>query len=905
MLKSPKTSLVKILVSLSLFFIVSCSKNKEDVKYKIGFSQCISIDDWRKSMDYEMEVEASLYSEIDLTIFQADGDVETQKAQIESMINAGFDLIIISPIEPKPLVNIVEKAYDKGIPIIIIDRKINSEKFTAFVGADNLEVGRNAANYIASTSDGVVNVLEIKGSGKSYPKIERNLGFHEVINNEPNIKVQYSYDVDEVGKTAKVLDSINMIPLDYVYAFNDNIAYDAWKIAKSKGLKNKIKFIGVDGLNGKNNGIDLVRRGILTATILYPTGGDEAIKIARKILNKETVLKNNILNTTVIDYRNADIMKNQFDKINQHQNDIENQQLKIKQQEETYTTQSNTLKLLLVLLVVSILLAAFSIYSRFNIKKKKRELEIQNNKITVQRNQIKKINEAKTNFFTGLSHEFKTPITLILSSIDSLAENKNIRDNKLLREVGLIFNNSKRLLRLINQLIDFRKVEDKKFILRASKTNLYQFSNAIFKDFEREAQKRNIKFLLKTNNEYLDVYLDRNLMDKVYFNLLSNSFKFTPNNGTIKIEIEDIKESNFVKIYFKDTGIGIPNDELNNVFKAFYQGSNNNKSSSGIGLHLSKEFIELHKGSIDVNSNNGAEFIITLYKDNVHLSSDEIVYEPNIIDNKSLSFNLDYEDDAFTVKSDLNKENRDTILIIEDNIDLVKYLDSKLSLEYNISVSSGSNSLEKAFDVIPDIIICDVNLPEKNGFEICNILKKDIRTSHIPTIILTAYDNKESYIKGLESGADLFLTKPFSFAILYRSIKNLLYNREKLRKHYIKNLYKTKPIEDIGLSENSFIDTLNKYIYENIDDSSFSVEQLAAKLNISRVQLYRKIKSILNISISDYILNIRLDKAKKLLKESKLSISDVAYSVGFSSPSYFSSSFKNKFGKTPKNFRKN
>ena len=902
MLKSQQ--IIKIVIFLSILFFISCSIDKNEKKYKVGFSQCISTDDWRKSMDYEMKVEASLYSEIDLTIFQANGDVEAQRLQIESMIKDGFDLIIISPIEPEPLVNIVEKAYDKGIPIIIVDRKINTEKFTAFVGADNLEVGRNAANYIASTNNSLVNVLEIRGSGKSYPKIERNLGFHEIVINEPNIKVQYSYDVDEEGKTTNAFDSINRIPIDYVYAFNDNLAYDAWKIAKSKGLEKKIKFIGVDGLNGENNGIQLVRRGILTATILYPTGGDEAIKIARKILRKEKVLKNNILNTTVIDYRNADIMKNQFDKINQHQNDIENQQLKIKQQEETYTTQSNTLKLVLALLILSILLAIFSIYSRFNLKKKKRELEIQNNKITVQRNQIKKINEAKTNFFTGLSHEFKTPITLILSSIDSLSDNKNIRDHKLLKEVGLIFNNSKRLLRLINQLIDFRKVEDKKFILRASKTNLFQFSNTIFKDFEREAQKRNIKFLLKTNNEYLDIYLDRNLMDKVYFNLLSNSFKFTPNNGSIIIEIEDIKDSNFVKIYFKDSGIGIPKEELNSVFKPFYRGSNNNKSSSGIGLHLSKEFIELHKGSIIVNSNIGAEFEITLYKDNVHLSSDNIVYEPDIIDNNSLSFDLDYEDDAFTVQNDLNKDERDTILIIEDNIDLVKYLNGKFNIEYNVSISNGSDSLEKAFEIVPDLIICDVNLPDKNGFEICHILKKDIRTSHIPTIILTAYDNKESYIRGLDSGADLFLTKPFSFAILHRSIKNLLYNREKLRKHYIKNLYKTKPLEEIGLSEQGFIDRMNKHIYENIDDSSFTVEQLAVKLNISRVQLYRKIKSILNISISDYILNIRLEKAKKLILESKLSISEIAYSVGFSSPSYFSSSFKNKFGKTPKVFRK-
>ena len=230
-----------------------------------------------------------------------------------------------------------------------------------------------------------------------------------------------------------------------------------------------------------------------------------------------------------------------------------------------------------------------------------------------------------------------------------------------------------------------------------------------------------------------------------------------------------------------------------------------------------KEFIELHKGEIEVSSSKGTEFIITLYKDNVHLSTDEIVYEPAIIDNPLLNFNLDYEDDAFTVQNDLIEENRDSILLIEDNEDLVKYLSSKLKLEYNVSINNGNNVLEKAFEVMPDIIICDVNLPEKNGFEICDILKKDIRTSHIPVIILTAYDSKESYIQGLESGADLFLTKPFSFAILYRSIKNLLYNREKLRKHYIKNIYKSEPIKKIGLFEQDLILETRLFVSVNAD----------------------------------------------------------------------------------------
>ncbi|MEP3838897.1 MAG: substrate-binding domain-containing protein [Algibacter sp.] len=906
-----KSNTLKSIILICLFVIFGCSNTGETKKHKIGFSQCISKDDWRKAMDYEMEVEASLNEEIDLTIFQANEDIELQKLHIESMINNGFDVIIVSPLRPEPLVSVIEKAYDKGIPVIIIDRKINSQKFTAFIGANNLDVGRNAANYIASLNEKQSKILEISGSDNSSPVIERHLGFHEIINNEPNISVEYTINDEDIEyRIPQILDSLPIKPINLVYAFNDDIAYRTWKIAKAKGVEESIKFIGVDGLYGPNNGIQLVQNGVLAATILYPTGGDEAIKIAMKLLRNETVSKNNILNTTVIDYRNAEIMKNQYDKINKHQNEIEEQQEKIRKQEETFSTQKNILRVLLGFLITSLLLATYSIYSAYSIKKKKRKLEIQNKKITTQRNQIKKFaeevkasNNAKTNFFTGLSHEFKTPITLILSSIESLSEDNTIKDNKLLREIGLIYNNSKRLLRLINQLLDFRKIEDRKFILKASETNLYEFSTGIFKDFEREAQKRNIDFLIKTNDENLKIYIDRNLMDKVYFNLLSNAFKFTPDNGSIHIKIVNEADSNFVKIYFKDSGIGIPKKDLQSVFKAFFQASNNNKVSSGIGLHLSKEFVEMHKGTLDVSSKHGTEFTLTLYKGNAHLSSDEIVYEPDLIDNSVLNFNTDIEENEFVELDTLKDKEQYSILIIEDNSDLIKYLRNKLISEYHVHVSDGTDGIEKAYEIVPDIIICDINLPDKTGFEICEILKKDLRSSHIPLIMLTALNNKESYLKGLESGADLYLTKPFSFAVLQQSIKTVIYNREKLRYYFVNNIHKINTDNSFGSIEQEFLSNINKIINKNLDNSKFSVENLANTLNISRVQLYRKTKAILGVSISDYIQNIRLERAKTLLQETQLTISEIAYATGFSSPNYFSTSFKNKFDNSPKAYR--
>ena len=913
MLKINFLNITKFIALISLVFIFSCNNENESKKYVVGFSQTSISDDWRKSMNQAMEIQAEFHPEIELKILDSEDEIDHQIKDIEQLISEKVDVLIVSPIKSKPITPIVEKAYKSGIPVLIVDRKTEGDNYTAYLGGDNYEVGTNAANYLASLSNENKKIIEIKGLTGSSPALERSLGFNDVINSVSNMEVVKSIEGNWESYSIKdsLRDAFDKIKnIDYIFVHNDRMALGAWEIVKERNLQKHIKIIGVDGLNGPNGGIQLVKDEKLLATILYPTGGDEAIRLALKILNGERVAKNNILSTTVIDSRNADIMSKQFGKIYQQQQDIDYQHIKIKKQEETYSTQSNILKLLLGLLITSLLLAAFSIYSGYNIKKKKRELEIRNKKITIQRNQIKKIaeevkvsNEARVNFFTGLSHEFKTPITLILSSTESLSENKVIRDNKLLNEVGLIFNNSKRLLRLINQLLDFRKIEDRKFILKASKTNLFQFSNLIFKDFEREAQKRNINFTISTNNEDLSIFLDRNLMDKVYFNLLSNAFKFTPNNGIISINIEDEFDSNFVKIQFKDSGIGIPNKEINKVFNAFFQGSNNNKSSSGIGLHLSKEFIDMHKGSLEVNSKHGSEFIITLYKDNVHLNSDEIVYEPDIIDSAILHSNLEYEDDAFGEQLVLNDDEHYSVLIIEDNPDLVKYLKGKLSSEYSVHVSDGTNGIEKALEIIPDIILCDISLPDKSGFEICEILKKDLRTSHIPTIILTALNNKESYIKSLEVGADLFLTKPFSFAILSQSIKTLIYNREKLRYYFVNNVHNIDTSNNFGSFEQKFISNVNKIINGNIDNSKFSVEILASDLNISRIQLYRKMKAIMGVNVGEYIQNIRLEKAKNLLSNTPLTISEIGYATGFSSPNYFSTSFKNKFNKSPKAFR--
>lgn len=370
--------------------------------------------------------------------------------------------------------------------------------------------------------------------------------------------------------------------------------------------------------------------------------------------------------------------------------------------------------------------------------------------------------------------------------------------------------------------------------------------------------------------------------------------------GEIFININCESEKVIIKV--GDSGIGIPPKDLKDVFKPFFQGSNNYQHSSGVGLFLSKQFIELHGGTIEVNSDEGTIFTITLLKGKDHLPK-EVVSETKELSSKK--FSIDYMDqEVMESFKEISSSEKYSLLIVEDNIDLNKFLVDRFSQRFKIYTSYGKDAIDLALTHVPDLIICDVNLPGKNGFEICEILKKDLRTSHIPTIILTAFGDQDSYIKGLDAGADMFISKPFSAKVLEHSVETLLYNRERLRYFYTNKLNNVESDNDFGKIEQEFIIEIKKNIDKNLDNSNFTVEDLADKMNISRVQLYRKIKAILGISISEYIQDFRLEKSKELLENSKLSISEIAYSTGFSSPNYFSTSFKNKFGKTPKEYRK-
>ena len=890
---------------------VKCKVSKQESKYTIGFSQFSSNEKWEEAVAQSMNIEAGFHKDVKLNILNSNADVDKQISDVESFIEQGVDVIIISPIAPKPLTPILKKAAAKDIPVIVLDREISV--YSSFIGVNNYEIGINAGKYLQSLKK-ELNVVELKGWAGTTPTKHISLGFKKVIEENENLTlvgaVQDSYDGSGItDKLESLLATTENI--DYIFAHSDDLALKASNIIKSTKHKD-VKLIGVGGLNSEKGGIPLVKEGVLEATILCPTGGKEAIQTALNILEKRKTKKDNLLPSVIVDVTNVDLLSRQLSLINSYELDVEKQQKKLTEQIKLYDSQRDFLIATLIFLAIIIVLLVITLKGKKKVVQQKKLLVKLIDQIDSQKKEIEKIaedlkvtNEATNNFFMGVSHDFKTPISLILSSTESLIGSETHQKSK---EYSLIYNNSRRLLRMINQLLDFRRVESKSFKLRASKTNIESFVTAVFSDFNSEAKKKQIDFSLNVKVENPEVYVDQDLFDNVLFNLLSNAFKFTPIGGQINITIEENEHK--IHIAIQDSGIGILSSEKEKIFNQFYQGTNNQKSSSGIGLFLTREYVKLHRGEIRVVSekNKGATFIITLPKGKSHFKKDEIIVKQQVQRNEFTDTKQQQVTNTISDVVKLSTE-KERLLVIEDNNDLRILLKEKLSEFYEVYDSDGINIKEKILEIIPDVIISDANLPDISGFEICEMVKNDERTSHIPVLMLTALKTDEAHLKGLKSGVDMFLTKPFNLSVLFQSIETLLYNRKKLQKSFKdsatveveKTRTTKKKIKD---KETEFVNKINALIAKNIDDSSFTVEVLAEELNISRVQLYRKIKALLGLTISDYIQNIRLEKGKEmLLSEEILSIADIAYSVGFSSPNYFSTAFKGKYGETPKKFK--
>ncbi|MDO8897245.1 MAG: response regulator, partial [Bacteroidales bacterium] len=520
---------------------------------------------------------------------------------------------------------------------------------------------------------------------------------------------------------------------------------------------------------------------------------------------------------------------------------------------------------------------------------------------------LQNLDQMKSTFYTNISHEFRTPLTLILGQIESVMSSGI--DNKEKGKLQVANRNSRRLLKLINELLDLSKLEAGSMELYAENNNIVSFLKNLFFSFESIAKDKNIAIKFETVSEKLFVFFDTDKMEKVFYNLISNAFKFTSGNGEIKVVICILDDT--IEISVKDTGCGIPDDKLNNIFDRFYQvdGSNTREhEGTGIGLALAKELILLHKGKIKVHSKIGvgSEFIVTLPFEKTslfkNLNSESVSLE---IQSAEGDTNFEEKDTLeINVSENLNLVgDKKIILIVEDNDDVRAYIREQIEGDYlTFEAEHGIQGLKMAQEKVPDLIISDVMMPKMDGYEFCKEIRKDEKTSHIPLIMLTAKSSLDDKISGLESGVDAYLTKPFSAKELKATVLNLLHQRIQLKKQFSKSMI-IKPSEvSVVSADQEFLEKVIRTIESNYGDEQFSVEMIAKNVNMSITQLNRKLNALVDQPPGQLIRSYRLQKAADLLKQKAGSVSEICYNVGFTDNAYFSRAFKKQFGCTPTDY---
>lgn len=889
-------------------------------KFVIGVSQC-SVDNWREKFNEELRTAALITDSLTVRIESANDDDRQQQQQIEKFISEGVDLLIVSPNQLKTISPALNRAYDQGIPVILYDRKSGSDKYTAFIGCDNHQIGFAMGHYIAQRLQGKGRVAEIRGLQGSSPALERHEGLVEALGEYPGIQLVASESGDwkqESGARAmqKILRQTPLV--DYVFAHNDRMASGARTVAMQQGLADKMLFAGVDGLATDGGGLELVRDGLLDASYLYPTKGDEVVELAMRILTGEVFKRENYLQTSIVTAENAELSFMEA-------KDAERQRKNLgvlHRQVDSYVSQFHSQQVITVALafILMLLMALVAVIWRALVAKAQmnRQLDESNEKLRQLNEQVIEQTHNRLVFFTNISHELRTPLTLIIDPVEQMQHDPSIRGRS--RELlALIKRNAVALQQLVTTILDFRKIQNGKMTLQLEDISLADTLRQWVADFSPTAERKRISLHISTDGFTQDpVTTDREKLSHIVFNLMSNALKYTPQGGDVFITLADSPQDGRFSLSVRDTGHGLSADDCQKVFERFFQASGS-KAGTGVGLAVVKSYTELLQGTATVESEQGrgANFIVELpvvEEEGVLLKEEKGAMS----EERELSCSPTGEDVCDSDTSPIGAEASSvspehalstpdqsaTILIVDDNDDIRRYMHTILQASYQVlEAADGRQALDTARREVPDLVVCDVMMPGIDGLEVCRTLKQSVATSHIPVVMLTAKALDQQRAEGYQCGADSYITKPFSSAVLLARISNLLQQRALLRQRFSGE--KPQPAEadsQTDAHEHTFMRQLSTIIDENLADSDFGVEQIGAEIGLSRVQLYRKVKALTGSSVVDLLRRARLKKARHLLETSHRSISEVAYEAGFSSPSYFAKCFKDEYGRTPGDF---
>ncbi len=895
-----------LIVSLAMSF----SGCRHDRPMRIGVSQC-SDDDWRRKMNEEILREAMFHDNIDVEIRSADDSNERQIADLRYFVDNGFDIIVAAPNEAEALTPIIKEIYDSGIPVVLFDRDIHGDSYTAYQGADNAEIGRYAAIKALSYVGAGGKVLEITGLEGSTPAEERKRGFDtraaadglDII-----ARADGKWNYEEA--LAKVDSLLRIHPdADLIYAHNDRMAIAARDAADKHGLGD-IKIIGIDA--APNIGIKAVADSVIDATFVYPTEGYQLIRTATAILNGKPYERTTLFrNPIMVDAANAAILLRQDEALRGETEKINVLSGKIDDFWKRHSLQTAILYgafVILVLLAVVIFLLMRSYWSnrrhRIEVERRNSELAGQKEEISRLYQQLQDATQSKLTFFTNVSHDLRTPLTLIADPVAQLAAAPNLTGGQHTL-MQLAHKNVKILMRLINQILDIRKFDNGQLKLKLVNANIGALLAEWTGAFSNAARKRHIDLSLDiATSGDMTTAVDVDKMERVVFNLISNAFKFTPENGKISISAAHSGGNIIIKV--SDTGCGIASSEISRVFDRFFKTDNVNPEGSGIGLALTKVFVEMHSGSITVDSaeGRGTEFTVVLPVTRV---------EEDAADIRPAAAHAE-EDIAELVSLDADntevRPDAEVVLVIDDNPDICTLVKSLLSDKYTvIQANSGADGIRKASKYIPDLIICDVMMPGIDGFETCRRIKDEVVTSHIPVLLLTACSQDVERTEGYRCGADGYMSKPFDSQMLVVRCEALMKNRRNILESAGRGKpdgvsRPAAPSTSVSAVSNKDIDDefytrFMAVVEAEIGNAEITVEDFADRLGLSRVQMYRKIKALTNYSPTEILRNVRLKRASVLLKTTSDTVSEICYKVGFATPSYFTKCYREYFGESP------
>lgn len=784
-------------------------------------------------------------------------------------------------------------------------------------------------------------MVELTGLGGSTPAMERHQGFMAAISNFPDIKLIDKADAAWEREPAEVeMDSMlrRHPKIDAVYAHNDRIAPGAYQAAKKVGREKEMIFVGIDALPGKGNGLEMVLDSVLNATFIYPTNGDKVMQLAMNILEKKPYPRETVMNTAVVDRTNAHVMQLQTTHISELDQKIETLNGRIGGYLSRVATQQVVMYggLVILLLVAGLLLVVYKSLrakNRLNkeLSEQKKQLEEQRDKLEEQRDQLEeqrdKLEEqrdqliqlshqleeathAKLVFFTNISHDFRTPLTLVADPVEHLLADHTLSGDQH-RMLMLIQRNVNILLRLVNQILDFRKYENGKMEYTPVQIDVLSSFEGWNESFLAAARKKHIHFSFDNmpDTDY-HTLADMEKLERIYFNLLSNAFKFTPENGKITVRLSSLtkEDTRWIRFTVANTGSMISAEHIRSIFDRFYK-IDMHHAGSGIGLALVKAFVELHKGTISVESDEKQGTVFTV---DLPVQTCETILAEDSLKSSISAVPLNPASPGSPASSDLNgtlaaeeeelekgyDSSKPSVLVIDDNADIRSYVRGLLHTDYTvIEAADGSEGIRKAMKYVPDLIISDVMMPGIDGIECCRRLKSELQTCHIPVILLTACSLDEQRIQGYDGGADSYISKPFSSQLLLARVRNLIDSHRRLKQFFGDG--QTLAKEDVCDMDKDFVEKFKALIEAKMGDSNLNVEDLGKDMGLSRVQLYRKIKSLTNYSPNELLRIARLKKAASLLASSDMTVAEIGYEVGFSSPSYFTKCYREQFGESP------